>query len=141
MRKNFFISIESQQTVDGQVETTKVFAPCTYALKDGLARIAYEEEHDGQKIDSCITIDEIGKVIISRKGAFTTELTLETGKHHTCTYATEFGTLEMGVLASEIMQGLADDGGQVTLKYSLDVGGRPMSDNNVAITVKEKTDV
>lgn len=141
MRKNFFISIESQQTVDGQVETTKVFAPCTYALKDGLARIAYEEEHDEQKILSCITIDEADKVIISRKGAFTTELTLETGKHHTCTYATEFGVLEIGVLASEIMQDLVEDGGQVTLKYSLDVGGRPLSDNNVAITVKEKIDV
>ena len=141
MRKNFFISIESQQTVDGQVETTKVFAPCTYALNDGLARIAYEEEHDEQKILSCITIDKADKVIISRKGAFTTELTLETGKHHTCTYATEFGTLEIGVLASEIMQNLAEDGGQVTLKYSLDVGGRPLSDNNVAITVKEKIDV
>lgn len=141
MRKNFFISIESQQTVDGQVEATKVFAPCTYALKDGLARIAYEEEHDEQKILSCITVCENGKVIISRKGAFTTELTLETGKHHTCAYATEFGVLEIGVLASEIMQNLAEDGGQVTLKYSLDVGGRPLSDNKVAITVKEKIDV
>lgn len=141
MRKNFFISIESQQTVDGQVEITKVFAPCTYALNAGFARIAYEEEHDGQKILSQITIDETSKVIISRKGAFTTELTLETGKHHTCTYATEFGTLEMGVLASEIMQDLVDDGGQVKLRYSLEVGGRPMSDNTVAITVKEKIDV
>ena len=141
MRKDFFISIESRQSVDGQVETTKVFAPCTYALKDGLARIAYEEEHDGQKILSCITVGEADKVIISRKGAFTTELTLETGKRHTCTYATEFGTLEIGVLASEIMQDLADDGGQVTLKYSLDVGGRPLIDNKVAITVKEKIDV
>lgn len=141
MRKNFFISIESQQTVDGQVETTKVFAPCTYELNGGLARIAYEEEHDEQKILSCISIDENDKVIISRKGAFTTELTLETGKHHTCAYATEFGTLEIGVLASEIMQDLADDGGQVTLKYSLNVGGRLLSDNNVAITVKEKIDV
>ena len=141
MRKNFFIFIESQQTVDGQVETTKVFAPCTYELNDGLARIAYEEKHDGQKILSCITIDEADKVIISRKGTFTTELKLETGKHHTCAYATEFGSLEMGVLASEIMQALAEDGGQVTLKYSLDVGGRPLSDNKVAITVKEKIDV
>ncbi len=141
MRKNFFISIESQQNVDGQVEATKVFAPCIYELNDGLARIAYEEEHDGQKILSCITVDENDKVIISRKGAFSTELTLEKGKHYTCSYATEFGTLEMGVLAREIMQDLCENGGQVTLKYLLDVGGRPMSDNNVAITVKEKIDV
>ncbi len=141
MRKNFFISIESQQTVDGQVETTKVFAPCTYELTDSDVKISFEEEHDGQRISSRVTVDPVGKVVISRKGAFTTELTLETGKHHTCAYATEFGVLEIGVLASEIMQDLADDGGQVTLKYSLDVGGRPWSDNNVAITVKEKIDV
>ena len=141
MRKNFFISIESQQTVDGQVETTKVFAPCTYALNAGFARIAYEEEHDEQKILSCITVCENGKVIISRKGAFTTELILENGAHNHCTYETEFGTLEMGVLTHEIVQNFAEDGGQVKLAYSLEVGGRPMSDNNVAITVKEKIDV
>ena len=141
MRKKFFISIESQQSVDGQVETTKVFAPCTYELNDGIARISYDEEHDGQKVNSHITVDNSDKVVISRKGAFTTELTFEEGVHHTCTYETEFGTLEMGVLAREIIQDLTDDGGQVKLMYSLDVGGRPLSDNNVVITVKEKIDV
>ena len=138
MRKNFFVSIVSQQSVNEHIETTKIFAPCSYELKNGSAVVSYEEKNDEQKTSSRIAVSGNGRVTISRTGAFSTELTLEEGVHHSCVCKTEFGNLKLGVLAREIKQNIVESGCYIELNYLFDVDKQPLSDNKVVITVKEK---
>ena len=123
MSKKFFIYITSQQTVDGQTETSRTSAPCSYELKNGTVRLTYETDADGQKMHSTIFVDSTNKVTISQGGAFSSDLVFEKDIHRTCIYKTEFGNIEMGIFAREITLDIAENSCQIELIYSLDVGG------------------
>lgn len=141
MSNQFFISIVSQQTVDGQTETSQVSEPCAYGFQNGIVKITYEDSVDSRKITTTLISDKANKVTILRCGTFSSKLVLEKGVHHTCTYGTKFGNIEMGVFTHEITHNIAENSCQIALVYSLDIGGNLLSDNQVIITVKEKNDV
>lgn len=59
------------------------------------------------------------------------------GKKHHCHYGTEFGDFMIGVCTDEIRNELAETGGEIYLKYTLDINSSYMSENEMFINVKE----
>lgn len=50
------------------------------------------------------------------------------GKKHHCHYGTEFGDFMIGVCTDEIRNELAETGGEIYLKYTLDINSSYMSE-------------
>ena len=61
----------------------------------------------------------------------------ERGKKHHCHYGTEFGDFMIGVCTDEIRNELEETGGDIYLKYTLDINSSYMSENEMFINVKE----
>ncbi len=65
-----------------------------------------------------------------------TELMMESQKKHHCFYGTEYGDLMLGIYTKQIVNRMTDDGGQLYLKYTLDVNSALLTENEVYMEVK-----
>ena len=78
---------------------------------------------------------EKGQVILLRTGEVRSQLIVEEGKRHQCTYDTGCGTIILGVNGSRIEAELDETGGTLEFHYSLDVNTTLVSENDVYVTV------
>ena len=78
---------------------------------------------------------EKGQVILLRTGAVHSQLMVEEGKRHQCTYDTGCGTIILGVSGSHIAADLDEQGGTLEFHYSLDVNTALVSENDVYVAV------
>ena len=76
-------------------------------------------------------------VTMMRSGKAMSTLIIERGKKHHCHYGTEFGEFMIGISTDEIKNGLSESGGDIYLKYTLDINSSFMSENEMFINVKE----
>lgn len=76
-------------------------------------------------------------VTMTRSGKAISSLFIEKGKKHHCHYGTEFGDFMIGVCTDEIRNELEETGGEIYLKYTLDINSSYMSENEMFINVKE----
>jgi len=99
-------------------------------------------EHAGDMAGSTTKVRvKKGKLIqLSRSGPYSTDLVLELGKRHTCQYATPYGSLMMGVYTDSIESDMTENGGHLRFKYSLDVGGGEVTENDLELTVDKLPD-
>ena len=70
-----------------------------------------------------------------RTGAVHSQLMVEEGKRHQCTYDTGCGTIILGVSGSRIAADLDEQGGTLEFHYSLDVNTALVSENDVYVAV------
>ncbi len=75
------------------------------------------------------------KVTLERVGVHAGLLVLEHKKRHMCNYATPVGNIMLGVYTEALQQSLSDTGGRLYLCYTLDVGGRLMSRQELYIQI------
>jgi uncharacterized beta-barrel protein YwiB (DUF1934 family) len=64
-------------------------------------------------------------------------LIVERGVRHQCHYDTGMGDIILGVLGSSIRSSLGEKGGDLEVKYSLDVNSALASENEMYVNVKE----
>lgn len=138
MTKKVSITIDSTQTVDGESDKTELFTVGTLeADKDGY-RLCYDESTATGFEGSSVTVKLLpDSVTVMRTGKAVSTLIIERGKKHHCHYGTEFGDFLIGVNTDEIRNGLTENGGEVYLKYTLDINSSLMSENEMRINVKE----
>ncbi len=84
-----------------------------------------------------ITAEGDRLVSIVRTGTANSNLMIETGKKHFCLYGTPFGDITVGIFTHKIKNELTDEGGQLYLKYTIDVNSAYMSDNEIYLDVKK----
>ena len=87
----------------------------TALLRQTLESVVYESNKYGYKVHSQLMVEE--------------------GKRHQCTYDTGCGTIILGVSGSRIAADLDEQGGTLEFHYSLDVNTALVSENDVYVAV------
>lgn len=138
MKKNVCITIKSTQKVDEEKDTTELFTFGAMEQFDGGFRLHYDESEATGFEGSSVTLEvSENMVTMTRSGKVISSLFIEKGKKHHCHYGTEFGDFMIGVSTDEIKNELKSTGGDVYLRYTLDINSSYMSENEMHINVKE----
>lgn len=138
MKKNVCITIKSTQTVDQDKDSTELFTFGAMESTENGFRLYYDESEATGFAGSSVTLEVTDeKVTMTRSGKAISSLFIEKGKKHHCHYGTEFGDFMIGVCTDEIRNELAETGGEIYLKYMLDINSSYMSENEMFINVKE----
>ncbi len=138
MKKNVCITIKSTQTVDQDKDSTELFTFGAMEQTENGFRLYYDESEatgfEGSSVMLEVTDD---MVTMTRSGKAISSLFIERGKKHHCHYGTEYGDFMIGVCTDEIRNELEETGGDIYLKYTLDINSSYMSENEMFINVKE----
>lgn len=139
MEKDVCINIKSIQNSDEGEDVTELF---TYGKmeknKSDNYCISYEETEavgfEGCKVTLEIFKDEVR---LTRTGNAASNLIIERGKKHHCHYGTPYGDFMIGINANELKNEITDKGGDLYLKYTIDVNSGFLSENEMFINIKE----
>jgi uncharacterized beta-barrel protein YwiB (DUF1934 family) len=133
------INIKSTQFAANMQDTVELFT-CGSLLqkrKNGGSdyTLSYEESgatgYDGNRVSLDITGDNM--VVMRRSGTAATSLVIEKGKKHHCHYGTPHGDFMVGISADDVRCTMNDDGGDLYMKYTIDINSTLMSVNEMFI--------
>lgn len=140
MKKKVCINIKSIQHTEEDNDTTELF---TYGFlsksRNKDEYIVTYEESEATGFDGSYVVLDIKENIVKmqRKGAVSSSLIIEKGKKHHCHYGTEYGEFMIGINADDIKNDLGDSGGNLYLKYTIDINSGFLSENEMFINIKE----
>ncbi|HSK69988.1 MAG TPA: DUF1934 domain-containing protein [Candidatus Limnocylindria bacterium] len=100
-----------------------------------LWKLRYTERQadSSEKHDITMTMGD-GVVTVARKGTFNSDLVFQEGRRYEGSYHTPFGDLAMGIFPTKVDYSVQDGrGGEVSLRYQLDIQGRYTSVHNLDI--------
>lgn len=139
MKKEVLISIKGVYDSADDHDVIELFTTGTYYKKNGRYYICYDETEATGFMGSktTLTVDQQDKVTLERSGSTRSQLIVERGVRHQCHYDMGFGDLTIGVSGSSIKSDLGDRGGNLEVKYSLDVNSMLASENAMYVNVKE----
>lgn len=107
------------------------------SVRDGF-KISYEDS-DATGFNGSVTeITVTGNMAsIMRSGTAQSNLVVEKDKKHYCHYNTPFGEMMVGIFTKEIKNELTENGGTLSLKYTVDVNASYVSDNEIFLDVRK----
>lgn len=136
--KDVCITIKSTQIVNSESDTTELFTIGKMGKSGEGYSITYEESEatgfEGSNVTLSVSDDT---VTMLRQGRSMSNLIIERGKKHHCHYGTEFGDFIVGINTDKITSTLTDDGGDLYLKYTIDINSSFMSQNEMFINIRE----
>lgn len=130
---NVTITVIGIQTMDGDTARSETTAAGTLEVRGQAIRLSYTDETQTRTVITAMS----GRVTITRKGELSSTLILERDLTHLCSYETPYGSVTLGVTATGIRNELTENGGRLTLTYTLDMGGGMTTDHHIEILVKE----
>ena len=130
------ITVRGTQHVDGQSDTVELTTDAMMREDVNGFTLCYHETA-ATGMEGALTILRIHpeKVTMERRGSAAGLLVLEHKKRHVCSYPTPVGSLMLGVFTDRMEQNLALGSGELLVSYTLDVGGRMMSRQDLQIIV------
>lgn len=140
MKKDVLISIKGVYTNEDDRDVVELFTTGEYYKKNGCYYISYQESEATGFEGSRTTLKVDGKndtVTLERTGAANSQLIVQRGVRHQCYYDMGYGDLMVGVHGNRIKSSLTDAGGNLELKYSLDINSMYSSENEMYIHIKE----
>ncbi|MBQ9965126.1 MAG: DUF1934 domain-containing protein [Clostridia bacterium] len=139
MMKDALIKIKGIQGINGDTDTIEYTTTGRFGKKnDGYYMSYFESEAMGEKsIKTVIHIKSDDSVILQRSGGMNSRLVVEKGKRNTCFYSTPQGSLSIGIFGESIINSLAENGGSLSMCYTIDSNSQLISRNQVEISVKE----
>lgn len=137
--KEAVIKIVDRHIADGEESIYELTSSGSFEKTEGGCKVVYSET-DEEMADcvTTLTVEGSEKIIMSRVGKYSTEMTIEKERRHSCFYSTPFGALMMGVYATEIANEVGESGGTLRFSYTIDFNNAPASENRLCITVAEK---
>ena len=139
MKKDVLISIKGVYNSDDDKDVIELFTTGQYYKKNGCYYICYEESEatgfEGSK--TTLKVEEEKMVTLVRSGTANSQLIVEQGVRHHCHYDVGCGDLLVGVRGKRIKSSLTDKGGNLEIKYSLDINAMYSSENEMYIHIKE----
>ncbi len=138
--KDVMITVKTVQTNDGESEALELTTEGRYGEKNGDLLITYKDSMMSDEygaVNTAIKLSSEGVVTVSRRGAYNSKFTLEKGKRCNCAYSTPFGVMTMGFFGEEITSTLCEKGGELRLKYTVDVNKSQINKNEIYVTVRE----
>lgn len=139
MIKDAIITVIGMQTVDGENDSVELTTEGRFGKKDDKYFLSYEEGQllDTGKVKTNIFINSPDSVVLQRIGEINSRMEITKGQRTTCFYSTPIGELNMGLYGETIDVNLNENGGSLTLSYTLDSDLKLIGTNTVKITVKE----
>lgn len=141
MKNNdYIIDIVGTQKIDGDEDIIEVTTTGGYTTAPTGNRFIRYKEYDNENpsITQNTTIKISGKqVIISRNNGNESQLMLELNKRHQCHYFTPAGPLLIGVYTKKMEIGLHEDGGELSVEYTLDFNSNIVSENKFDIKIRK----
>lgn len=137
-KKDVLIKIRGVQRTDGDDDVVELLTTGSFARKAGNYVISYDESTATGFEGARTTLLYEGKeerVTLTRSGSVNTQLIIEKGKRHQCSYDLGFGSMIIGVSCDRIQSTLSEDGGEISFGYSLDLNTALTSENQVMIAV------
>lgn len=140
MEEKYTLSVCGKQTVNGSDDKVELQTSATYVLKNGTRYISYKEYDPNspkQHYRTTVKIDPDNIVTVIKGGEENHHLILEKGQRHKCEYNTPYGSLTLGVYTEDVNIRLDDQGGEVTVRYSIDIESELASSNELTLKIKE----
>lgn len=137
MEKEVVIKIVDRHEMEGDTDGLETTVIGHFdGTKDNYV-LSYAEDGELQGCNVRIKVENGSCVTMTRSGAFETELIIERGERHNCSYSTPAGILMLGVYASRVESDVDENGGKLEFDYTLDLGAGVVSENYLVITVTE----
>lgn len=137
--KNAIIKITDRHLQDGEEYTSELTTAGEYEADGNGCRIVYKET-DEALLDCVTTLTaDSKKISMVRSGRYNTEMIIELDRRHSCYYSTPYGEMLMGVYCKFIENNISGSGGTLRFAYNIDFNNVPASENELEITVIEKT--
>jgi len=77
------------------------------------------------------------KITLTRQGTLNSEMVFQEGKEHVSLYETPYGGLTLGVKTRKARSDLALTGGDLEIRYALEVDNEKIGENSFFIQVRE----
>lgn len=140
MKKAVIISIKGVQNGDsGDDEVMELVTQGTLSGDegDGFALTYRESELTG--LEGTTTTFRIGKdrITLQREGALNAEMIFEEGQKHFSLYETPYGGLMLGVNTRKARSDIGSSGGNLEIRYALEVDNERIGENSFEIHVQE----
>ena len=139
LKHEVLIQICGEQIVEGQSDRVEMAARGTLEELDNGYAVSYVER-DGP-MEGCMTRLTLDgpRMAMLRTGEYASEMILERGRRHTCSYTTPYGQLMLGVFARQVDYQIQNGDGKIEVSYTLDSNERLASENKLRITLKKWT--
>lgn len=140
MIKDVIIEIKTEQTVDSSTDQIEFTTDARFGFKDGSYFVSYDEsrllEVDGE-VKTTLFVKPDNSIILQRKGAYNSRMVIEKGVRNNCFYMTPHGELSLGIFGEKVFSQLNNNGGKISMKYTIDTGLQLLSRNSVNISIRE----
>ena len=131
MEKEVLIHVKGLHMMDAPEgdEPIEIVVPGEYYFRNGSHYLRYEEmlEDHGDPTVNYIKISPKG-MEVRKKGQVNTHMVFEQGKRNMAFYTTSFGTLEMGISATNLELKESDSRLDMKVNYSLDLNHEHVAD-------------
>lgn len=78
-----------------------------------------------------------GRIVLTRTGTTTSEMVFEQGVRHLSLYNTPYGQLEIGVFSRAVSSTLDEHGGEIHVRYAIDIDHQLAGESNIHLKVRE----
>ena len=134
---NALITILSTQSMAGNRDGVELVTEGNYSVDNDGVHLSYMESEltglAGTKTDIMVKADE---VIMSRRGAVTTDMVFQKGRRHHFAYQTAIGTLTMGLATHRVNSDMGEKGGNMEIVYDINFDRALCSRNMFRINVR-----
>ena len=141
MDKEVLIHVSGLQTMDaeGDQEPIEIVVPGEYYFRNGSHYLRYEEilEDFAEPTINYIKISPKG-MDVRKKGVVNVHMVFEQGKKNMTYYTTPYGTIEMGIAATNLNLEENDSGLNMKVDYALDMNQEHVADCYLAIKAQPK---
>lgn len=136
MKKEAMITIKGIYNVNGERDVVELLTCGDFYKKNDGYWLSYDEtETTGFEGHRTTLHVEQGRVTMQRTGLTNSQLVVEKGCRHQCSYDTGYGAIMVGINGRDIRSTLSEDGGEVDFSYAMDINTALASENRVIIKV------
>ncbi|MBE3592118.1 MAG: DUF1934 domain-containing protein [Thermoanaerobacter sp.] len=137
--KKAIISVKGTQKNDqNESDTIELITEGSFYIKGNTFYVVYEESElsgmDGTTTTLKITED---KVTLLRFGTNKSKMVFEKNKRYESDYDTPYGKIPLGILPTDVKVAMLEAGGEITIKYALDLNNKTVSNNELYLKVWE----
>lgn len=136
---NVLVSVSGSHQYDHYTEEMlEMIIPGRFTIQDGAYIITYKEtEPESSDIyTTTITVDNSRRITVVRDGDISSHMVFEQGQRHLMYYDTNYGSMTIGVSAKKVNSSLTENGGDIEIKYSLEIDQAVTSDNIFKMNIR-----
>lgn len=137
--KDVLINIKGTQGIDDNIDTIELTTVGKLDIDNGDFLLSYDEDDMAGfgNVKTDLRVKPDGMVMFERTGGIESRLNIQPGVRNSCFYSTPHGDIVIGIFGESIDNSLTENGGKLTMSYTIDSDLRLISRNTLEITVKE----